>query len=121
MDLQRRHWGVKKLVTQLEQTVIDLLEEYAIKSERKQQAPGVYVNGAKIAALGLRVRRGSSYHGLSLNVAMDLSPFGWINPCGYQGLESTQLSQLSDNVDLNEVTVQLIHHLNEQLYGPEES
>lgn len=117
MDLQRRHWGVKKLVSHLEQAVIDLLSEYAIDAQRKDQAPGVYVNGAKIAALGLRVRRGCSYHGLSLNVAMDLSPFGLINPCGYAGLESAQLSDLSPGVDMNQVATQLITHLNKQLYA----
>jgi len=117
MDLQRRHWGVKKLVSQLEQAVIDLLSEYTVEAKRKDQAPGVYVNEAKIAALGLRVRRGCSYHGLSLNVAMDLSPFELINPCGYPGLDSVQLSDLSPGVDIEHVATQLIFHLHKQLYA----
>jgi len=116
MDLQRRNWGVKKLVNKLEQSIVDLLSEYQINAERKEQAPGVYVNGAKIAALGLRVRRGCSYHGLSLNVDMDLSPFGLINPCGYADLESIQLSELVANIDMGQVATQLVSHLNRQLY-----
>jgi len=116
MDLQRRHWGVKKLVNQLEQAVIDLLAEYDINARRKEQAPGVYVGSAKIAALGLRVRRGCSYHGLSLNVFMDLKPFERINPCGYPGLVATQLCDLVPDADLREVAVQLINQLNRKLY-----
>ena len=116
MDLQRRNWGVKKLVNKLEQSIIDLLDEYQIKAERREQAPGVYVGGAKIAALGLRVRRGCCYHGLSLNVDMDLSPFGLINPCGYADLESIQLSELVANIDNSEVATQLISQLNRNLY-----
>ena len=92
MDLQRRHWGIKILVNHLEQSVIDVLAEYDIAAERKSDAPGVYVDGAKIAALGLRVRRGCSYHGLSFNVDMDLAPFSYINPCGFEGLASIQKS-----------------------------
>ncbi len=117
MDLQRRSWGVKKLVNKLEQSIIDLLDEYQIKAERKAQAPGVYVGGAKIAALGLRVRRGCCYHGLSLNVDMDLSPFGLINPCGYADLESTQLSDLVSNINNSQVATQLISQLNRHLYA----
>lgn len=117
MDLQRRNWGVKKLVSQLEQAVLELLKEYNIDGQRKEKAPGIYVDGSKIAALGLRVRRGCSYHGLSLNVDMDLSPFNLINPCGYEGLESTQLSELAADIDVNRVATQLISHLSQQLYG----
>lgn len=117
MDLERKHWGVKKLVNRLEQAIMELLKEHGIEGQRKEKAPGVYVNGAKIAALGLRVRRGCSYHGLSLNVDMDLTPFSLINPCGYEGLESTQLSDLIDIVDINETAKQLITHLDRQLYG----
>lgn len=116
MDLERRHWGVKKLVEKIEQAMINLLKEYDIDASRKDNAPGVYVNDAKIGALGLRVRKGCSYHGLSLNVEMDLSPFGLINPCGYAGLESTQLSDLIPTVDIPTVTTHLISHLNLQLY-----
>lgn len=94
MDLQRRGWGVRKLVSGLEQTVIALLAGYGIDALARPDAPGVYVNGAKIAALGLRVRRGCSYHGLSINIDMDLGPFAGINPCGFAGLDSIQLRDL---------------------------
>lgn len=116
MDLERRHWGVKKLVDKIEQSIIELLSEYSIDASRKEGAPGVYVNDAKIAALGLRVKRGCSYHGLSLNVEMDLSPFQQINPCGYADLESTQMSELTPGVDPRDVKTKLITHLNSQLY-----
>ncbi len=90
-DLRRRGWGVRQLVTALEQAVIVLLNGHGINAEIRRDAPGVYVAGAKIAALGLRVRRGCSYHGLSLNVAMDLAPFSRINPCGYPDMPVTDL------------------------------
>lgn len=93
---QGKRLGVKTLVNALEQCVIDCLAEYSIVSERRDDAPGVYVDGAKVAALGLRIRRGSSYHGLSCNIDMDLSPFSNIDPCGYRGLAVTQLRDLSD-------------------------
>lgn len=96
VDLARRGIGVKTLVTALEQAVIDLLAGFGIEGARRAGAPGVYVAGRKIAQLGLRIRRGTSYHGLSLNVAMDLAPFRAIHPCGYRGLEVTQLSDLID-------------------------
>jgi len=94
MDLRRRGWGVKRLVTALEQTVIDLLAARGINATRRPGAPGVYVQDRKIAQLGLRVRRGASYHGLSLNVDMDHEPFRRIKPCGYAGLETTDLARL---------------------------
>ena len=94
LDLRRRHLGVRALVRKLEQAVIELLESYRIDAKASEDAPGVYVDGAKIAALGLRVRNGCCYHGLSLNVDMDLTPFAAINPCGYPGLEVTQLRDL---------------------------
>ncbi len=90
VDLRRRGYGVKELVSRLEQAVIDLLAGFGIQAARLDGAPGVYVNGAKIAALGLRIRNGCSYHGLALNVDMDLAPFSAINPCGYEGLAVTQ-------------------------------
>ncbi|HHI93426.1 MAG TPA: lipoyl(octanoyl) transferase LipB [Gammaproteobacteria bacterium] len=93
LDLRRRELGVKILVHKIEQTIIDLLYDNGIHGQRREGAPGVYVNDAKIAALGLRIRRGCCYHGLSLNVDMDLEPFSRINPCGYTGLETTQLSE----------------------------
>lgn len=94
VDIRRRNWGVRHLVNLIEQSVVQLLEEYGITAAANPQAPGVYVGDEKIAALGLRVRRGCSYHGLSLNVAMDLEPFQRINPCGYAGLQVTSMSQL---------------------------
>jgi lipoyl(octanoyl) transferase len=92
VDLERRSLTVRGMVALLESAVIDTLGEHGIGAERKPGAPGVYVLGAKIAALGLRVRRGSCYHGIALNVAMDLAPFSDIDPCGYPGLAVTQTS-----------------------------
>lgn len=94
LDLSRRALGVRRLVWLLEQSVIDLLESYNFEASRRAGAPGVYVNGAKVASLGLRVRRGCCYHGLALNVDMDLTPFLAIDPCGFPGLEVTQLRSL---------------------------
>ena len=94
LDLRRRGYGVRELVQRMEQAVIDLLADYGIEGRRRDKAPGVYVAEKKIAALGLRIRQGRSYHGLGLNVDMDLAPFGWIDPCGYPGLEVTQLRDL---------------------------
>ncbi|MEO8159443.1 MAG: lipoyl(octanoyl) transferase LipB [Betaproteobacteria bacterium] len=94
LDLRRRNIGVRALVRRLEQAVIELLGTYGIDAHGREDAPGVYVADAKIAALGLRIRNGCCYHGLSLNVDMDLTPFAAINPCGYPGLEVTQLRNL---------------------------
>lgn len=94
MDLRRHGFGVKQLVSALEQSVIDLLAARGIAAARRAGAPGVYVDERKIAQLGLRVRRGASYHGLSFNVAMDHGPFRRIHPCGYAGLETTDLAAL---------------------------
>lgn len=94
LDLRRLNIGVRELVTRIEQTIVATLAHYGINSAAKPDAPGVYVNGDKIASLGLRVRRGCSFHGLALNVDMDLSPFQRINPCGYQGLAMTQIRNL---------------------------
>ena len=90
VDLKRRGYGVKELVSRMEEAVIDLLAQSGVVAERRPGAPGVYVNGAKIAALGLRIKQGRSYHGLALNVDMDLAPFALINPCGYPGMAVTQ-------------------------------
>ena len=100
LDLRRCGLGVKRLVNLLEQSVIDLLARQGIESDVRSEAPGVYVKGAKIASLGLRVRNGCCYHGLALNVAMDLEPFQRINPCGYPGLRVTQLSDLIPDASL---------------------
>lgn len=94
LDLRRRNLGVRALVTALENAVIGLLGQYGIRAAARKDAPGVYVEGRKIASLGLRVRRGCSYHGLSLNVDLDLSPFAAIHPCGYAGMEVTSLAAL---------------------------
>jgi len=96
LRLKRFGLGVKALVTNIEQCVIDTLEEQSIFAVRREDAPGVYVDEAKIAALGLRIRRGNSYHGLSVNVDMDLSPFSNVDPCGYKGMKVTQVIDHSD-------------------------
>ncbi|GMR01180.1 MAG: lipoyl(octanoyl) transferase LipB [Gammaproteobacteria bacterium] len=103
LDLKRLKIGVRQLVTVLEQTIIDLLAGYGVDSSARRDAPGVYVNNAKIAALGLRVRKGCSFHGLALNVDMDLEPFSRINPCGYEGLEVTQLKNLVTDIEIKNV------------------
>ncbi|HEU0152324.1 MAG TPA: lipoyl(octanoyl) transferase LipB [Arenimonas sp.] len=94
VDLRRLGIGVRELVCRIEQAVIDVLAGYGIAAARKDGAPGIYVDGAKVMALGLRVRRGCSFHGLAFNVAMDLEPFRRINPCGYEGLEVTSVLDL---------------------------
>ena len=114
LDLSRMKIGVRELVTRIENSVINLLEDYAISANARKDAPGVYVDGRKIAALGLRVRKGCSFHGLALNVDMDLEPFSRINPCGFQGLEVTQLSALADRVDYSTVERRLLSHLQRQ-------
>ena len=112
VDLKRAHLGVKKMVQLMEKSIIDLLSKYAIKSHLKAGAPGVYVDGAKIAALGLKVKKGMTYHGLSLNVDMDLSPFEQINPCGYAGLKVTQMIDLTDNkLDLDNLSLELAKNI----------
>jgi lipoyl(octanoyl) transferase len=94
IDLARARLGIRQLVTTLENAVISLAASHGISAEARREAPGVYVDGAKLASLGLRVRRGSTYHGLALNVAMDLEPFRGINPCGHAGLHVTSLAEL---------------------------
>lgn len=103
LDLSRLKIGVRELVTHMEQSIIDLLADNGVESNARRDAPGVYVNNAKIAALGLRVRKGCSFHGLALNVDMDLEPFNRINPCGYEGLEVTQLKNFVNDVDIENV------------------
>jgi len=116
LDLRRRELGVKSLVHKIEQAVIDVLQENGISGQRREGAPGIYVDDAKIAALGLRVRRGCCYHGLSLNVDMDLQPFSRINPCGYAGLASTQLKQqCSERPSLERIAARLLDALQVQL------
>jgi lipoyl(octanoyl) transferase len=107
LDLRRARLGVKRLVEILEQSVVELLVRRGISGELRPNAPGVYVAGAKIAALGLRVRRGCSYHGLALNVSMDLEPFRRIDPCGYAGLEVVQLAGLCPGTELDRIAPEL--------------
>ena len=115
LDLQRRQIKVRDLVHRIEQAVINLLAEYGVQAERRSGAPGVYVSDAKVAALGLRIRNGCSYHGVSLNVDMDLSPFAAINPCGYAGMAVTQLRDLGVNVTVSDAGDALLRHLKNQL------
>lgn len=113
LDMKRRGLGVRALVTKLENAVIATLARYGIGAASQPKAPGVYVAGAKIASLGLRIRRNSSYHGLALNVNMDLEPFGRINPCGLPGIAVTQIAALGGPTDLDQVG----HDLEAELRG----
>lgn len=111
LDLRRLKLGVRDLVSLLEATVVALLADYGIDSAPRADAPGVYVGERKIASLGLRVRRGCSFHGIALNVAMDLEPFSRINPCGYNGLQMTQLKDLLRNAPpVHEVGERFVEH-----------
>ena len=116
IDLKRRKLGIRALVEALENAVIDTLADFGIEAKSRRDAPGVYTpGGAKIAALGLRVRRGCSYHGLAFNVAMDLEPFQRINPCGYAGMEVTQVVDLGGPFGLETVAEALKPHLLKRL------
>jgi len=110
LDLRRLGLGVRELVTLIEQALIDTLADFGLEAQRQAGAPGVYVGAAKIAALGLRVRRGCSFHGLAFNIDMDLAPFGLINPCGYEGLAVTQLSALTP-ATVEQARERLLHRL----------
>jgi len=118
LDLKRAHLGIRDFVTALEQAVIDLAAQFAIPAQAQRRAPGVYVGGRKLASIGVRVRRGGSYHGLAVNVALDLAPFARINPCGYAGLEMTQLSQLGGPDDVAVCASLLEPHLRRALRLP---
>ncbi len=108
VDVRRAGQGVRDLVTQIENSLIDVLSQYAVSARAKPDAPGVYVGEKKIASLGLRIRRGCSFHGLALNVDMDLQPFQRINPCGYAGMSMTQLSdETTQAITLSEVSLRL--------------
>ncbi len=108
IDVRRSGQGVRDLVSSMENSLIELLGHYAVTAQARADAPGVYVGDKKIASLGLRIRRGCSFHGLALNVDMDLQPFQRINPCGYAGLQMTQLrDETQQSVDLSEVSVGL--------------
>lgn len=117
VDLRRRQLTVRALVRRLENAVIELLGDFRIRAAGREDAPGVYVDGAKVAALGLRIRNGCSYHGLSLNVDMDLTPFDAINPCGYAGLAVTQTRALGLRGDADAVATLLVPKLAAHLEG----
>ena len=111
LDLRRLKLGVRDYVCRIEQAVIDTLGEWNIEGRRRDGAPGVYVNGAKVAALGIRVRRGCCFHGLAFNIAMDLEPFHRINPCGYAGLEVVAMQDLGGPAGLDAVKPVLLQAL----------
>ena len=111
LDLHRRGLKVREMVNLLEQALIDCIADYGLDARRKDGAPGVYIDDAKVAALGLRVKNGCSYHGLSLNVDMDLTPFTWINPCGYSGLQTIQLKDFGVTEGPEDVATRLLGHL----------
>lgn len=111
LDLRRRNWGIRHLVSLIEEAIVGLLAGYRIDAVTKKEAPGVYVDGDKIAALGLRVRRGCTFHGLSLNVNMSLEPFSRIDPCGYPGLAVTQTAAVSVLKDPLQAERDLLVHL----------
>ncbi len=114
-NLRRLKIGVRELVTWLEECIIESLAEYGIEAYAKADAPGVYVNDSKIASLGLRVRRGCSFHGLALNVNMDLSPFLRINPCGYAGMNMVQTKELKGPQNLETAGAGLVKHMIKKL------
>lgn len=118
LNLKRRKLGVRELVTILEQTVVNTLAELGIEAYPRADAPGVYVDGRKICSLGLRIRKGCSFHGLALNIDMDLSPFLRINPCGYAGLEMTQVCSLRPGVLPEDVQPLLINNFIALLNNP---
>ena len=120
INLKRRGMGVRALVDLIEQSIVETLAEFDVTAAADPKAPGVYVDGEKIASLGLRVRRGCSYHGLSLNVDMDLEPFSRINPCGYEGLQVTSLRKLlgSESPPQDQVADVLLRNLEKRLPAP---
>ena len=112
IDIKRLGIGIKKMVSMIEQSIIELLSSYDITAHTLKGAPGVYVNDSKIAALGLKVKHGRTYHGLSLNIDMDLSPYTLINPCGYGDLKVTQMRNLTDNIlSISDIKNKLSEHL----------
>lgn len=109
MDIRRQHLGIRTLVNYLEQVLISVLGQFNIVAQTKTGAPGVYVGEEKIASIGLRVKNGCTYHGVALNVAMDLGPFSGINPCGFAALQMTQVSAFNNHVTINDVSNKFIH------------
>src|SRR5210317_349352 len=116
IDIRRANIGVRKLVTALEQSVVDLAAEFDVAAAARADAPGVYVEGNKLASVGLRIRRGSSFHGMALNVDVDLEPFSRINPCGFKDLQLTDLARLGADNDLAAVRDKLLPHLLRHLH-----
>jgi lipoyl(octanoyl) transferase len=110
IDIRRSNIGVRNLVTALEQSVVDLAREHDVEAEARADAPGVYVDGNKLASVGLRIRRGSSFHGMALNVDIDLEPFTRINPCGYAELQMTDLHRLGIDLDLESAADKFLPH-----------
>jgi lipoyl(octanoyl) transferase len=117
LDIKRLQLGIRPLVSLLENTMIDCLAHYGISAFAKPEAPGVYVENKKIGAIGLRIKNNSSYHGLSLNNNMDLTPFNHINPCGYQGLQVTQVKDCGVSISDKELSDRIIQGLIESLYS----
>jgi lipoyl(octanoyl) transferase len=121
LDVRRLGLGVRQLVVALEQAIIAFAAQWNIEAVGRREAPGIYVDGRKLASIGLRIRRGCSYHGLAFNVAMDLEPFQRINPCGYRGLEVTDLRSFGVQLDLHACAKALAPHLLQSLGLPTES
>jgi len=119
LDLRRRKLGPRALVSALEQATVDALAEWDVEARARPDAPGVYVGEKKVASIGLRVRRGASYHGIAINVDMDLEPFTRINPCGYAGLEMTQISDLGGPSGLDAVADAFLPHFESRIDGAE--
>ncbi len=124
LNLRRKKFGVRELVARMEQSIVELLQQYGVEAYARDDAPGVYVDGAKICSLGLRVRRGCSFHGLAFNLDMDLEPFNRINPCGYSGMAVTRLINLVDNIDrdtvketLKEILVKRLGYTGQRRYN----
>ena len=111
LDLRRRQLGVRSFVSLLETVIIDVLGQYGLAAGRRPEAPGVYVGGAKIAALGLRVRSGCCYHGISLNIDLDLTPFSWIDPCGYAGLAVTSVVEQGVTTSIESIQLSVLREL----------
>lgn len=115
IDLKRAKIGVREMISRLENSVVSMLNQLDIDAKSRSDAPGVYVEGRKIASLGLRVKRGACYHGLSLNVAMDLTPFSYINPCGYQGMEVIDLKSLACDLTMDQAKQYFVSAFNQQM------
>lgn len=114
-DLKRLDFGIREMVTRMEASVIDMLACYDIEASARPDAPGVYVEGSKIASLGLRVKKGACYHGISINIDMDLSPFAAINPCGLIGMQMTDFKRLGIDIDMDQAKQLLVEKLTQQI------